>query len=1228
MVIFSGGKSTAIDSPRHLTIRHGRKLVAAARKREARRLLLAAGGDGGGGGDDSEDEPLNPGEEKINSYWAPGLTAGPRHRVNVTQIINANNSKQEQLTLTAEQDFLVNAPQFFLPDGSIHSVYPPPGYSDDHRILPHVVLTDPHLPWERLGSPKSAALAAAAKTDKPPRNRVPWLVVFSFSQEELRLPVEDLDGPQSIFRHTSPGVIKPVKQSSTMTVNMSIADLWVTAPPNSADVTTPITEDLGDPDVMKNERGDFIFVKPDLFTSLFSPFGKDGKRQVPAYPDTVPYQFLAHVRKINPAGMALAGVEDTAIFSIVVCNRSGPLDNVLPTTMTAHLVSIEGVEAMSFPIKSRYVALCSLNSWNYTVMPPNMLNVREAFEHLGSTLDVLRAPENVIAPLRQSSEKIPQRIASRLDDGYALVKYQTQTGEPTIALCRGPFTPTYSRTLDNLNKCSNSGVDLQILDKDIGIMDITYSVAWQVGRTIALGDESFTAALGRLRTVISSSALHAAKMQTIKDIDDRSIRTRNEVLCDLPNVVKSLASIHIGRGQPTTPPSSFRDAPEPPSFAPGAPNKRWQRHRLTRREIPDLSLTAPAIEDKYPEEALKAARFLAGSTDGDIYNETNDPQSTDWMIVLSWLVDRMFLAGVPAHCLITDPSHLGLESLRFFRIDPNWVDALIDGALSLGNHQGTDLDRVSIKRALNDYISNADPKTGQKTQIPTYGFYLRSDLVTMFPDLRVQVLADGDDGTRAASDDDAPAGAPLLRHEIVTDGVMMGFMDRVPGSPEFGSLVFTQPPHQQRFAVAGLLDTTKIEVDIRPQYTVDQEIREGDPKRHDALVRITNTPQGDQSVDSLFTWSSVPGSGLSDLRILRLPRYADLQLMKLQELMLTYNDGGVEKPYFDDSAATSALLAMQLNDPIYNLTISLKGAAPALHALGGPPGEKEAVRTLKQLSPARVKKSRNVDTDTNSGGNDDEPAAARDDSDDADGEWIFQRPESYVASTSFTSAHLAPHVRAIQHLPSISIATPRAPDTRPGVQPGAAPIRRADDIQDHPAGPPRYDIKISSNTASGTTVIELHGSNLAQDLIFSIHVTQDVENQYRMVELDLQIELGPTTADEVHLMERYDGPGVAMLTNLRFNVLAMNAVIDGVSYLRLRLLPRAAQGWIQMTSVSEMGFLLSLAQVNTTLSRREQLTVDWSAVYYDPKDPRIDPEHTIMSKGHVLVTIVNTNYPP
>ena len=239
---------------------------------------------------------------------------------------------------------------------------------------------------------------------------------------------------------------------------------------------------------------------------------------------------------------------------------------------------------------------------------------------------------------------------------------------------------------------------------------------------MALGDQSFTAALGRLRTAISVESIKAAKLRTIKEVDNTSIRTPNEVLADLSDVVGSLASIHIGSGRPPTQqptqtlsshtPSVASVAsttsvasvphPEPPLYEPGGPKMRWHRHRLTRTEIPNLSLTAPSIEEKYPEVALAAARTLAKSSDGGIYDETNDPRSTDWMPVMSWLIDRMFLAGVPAHYLITDPSHLDHESLRFFRIDPNWVDALIYGALSLGNHMGTDLDRVVIKKNLND----------------------------------------------------------------------------------------------------------------------------------------------------------------------------------------------------------------------------------------------------------------------------------------------------------------------------------------------------------------------------------------------------------------------------------------------------------------------------------------------------------------------------------------------
>lgn len=48
----------------------------------------------------------------------------------------------------------------------------------------------------------------------------------------------------------------------------------------------------------------------------------------------------------------------------------------------------------------------------------------------------------------------------------------------------------------------------------------------------------------------------------------------------------------------------------------------------------------------------------------------------------------MFLNNIPAHYLIPDPSFLQRETAKFSYIDPNWMDALIDGALSVGNHPG------------------------------------------------------------------------------------------------------------------------------------------------------------------------------------------------------------------------------------------------------------------------------------------------------------------------------------------------------------------------------------------------------------------------------------------------------------------------------------------------------------------------------------------------------------
>ncbi|KAJ3545141.1 hypothetical protein NM208_g2662 [Fusarium decemcellulare] len=1221
MGIYPGGKSTRIDSPRHLTIRHSRRVVAANRIDARRSIIQPVTVFADGQVVDEEIDPLAPGEQKLNSFWAPGIEAGPKHIISVKQTIQANG---ETLELEADQAFYVDAPQFSLPDGN------------------------PHLPWERLGSPKGGtnkqlkaqikrlALGATdtgAKASNIPRNRVPWLVVFAFAQDELRLPPEDLGGSNSIFRNTSDGVIKPVKQSSTMTVNMSIADLWKLSP----DITTPVTDRLG-PSSMKDSRGDFIFIQPDLFTSLFSTFDNRGNRVKGSGPDTSQYKYLSHVRKINGSGMALAGVEDTAVFSIVVGNRSGPLDNVIPTTMCAHLVSIEGVEAMGYPGQNhRYVALCSLHSWNYTVLPPNTLNVPDAFESLGRTLDVLRAPEEVITPLKTSDDKIKQLVGRRLSDGYTLVKYRTQTGEATVALYRGPFTPTYVPALEHLTQCSTSGLDLQILDKQLGIMDVTYAVAWQVGRTMALGDQAFVAALGRVRTEVHAAAAKRVKISAVKEVRDTAFRTRNDLLGDLSSMVKGLADIHLhNRGsdpvasdplEPQKPEgASGRGQPGRPVFRHGGAKRRWYHKRLRRRDRPTLSFSSPVFEDKYPAAALDSVRRLASSKSGDPYDETNDPQSSDWMTVLSWLVDRMFLAGVPAHCLLPDPTYLQPESLRFFHIDKNWVDALIDGALSLGNHFGTDEDRVAIKKALNDYINRTPDGMDHRVQIPAYGFYLRSDLVTMFPDLRVEVISN-DVALRAARQD-SPTGAPLLRHEIVADGVMMAFMDRVPGSAQFSSLVLTQPAHQQRFAVARGLETTEIKVDIRRQYTVDQKTRETDNNRHKALKQIVYAPTGENSSDNIFIWGSQPNQDLNDLRILRLPAFADVQLKILQEMMDKQEGTGIS--YFEDDASTSALFAMQLNDPIYNLTINMAESSRAAQAVASlaPPdmasGSPEP-RTINMLRAVRVKKlsAPGIEVST---------APSERDSDDLDdednashGEGTFTRHAEYVPTLDARSNYLAPHVRAmpLHQGPTVSDS-----DNIPvSLHRGEAGARsnKNQPPGSEPASAPRFLMRVSSNLIGNHSQVRLERTNLPQDLIFSIVLKQSEINQYLLMEVTVDIALGSANEATYFLMSNYTGPGAHMLTNLRFNVIPTTFHDQNQNryYLRIRLLPRAEKGWVIAPAVPELSFLLGLASINAPGRGSATATIQSRARYCrNPALSLEDPNIMIVDNPPLSVDVV------
>jgi hypothetical protein len=427
--------------PRYLARRHAQRLLT-------KTLALTSSS--------SEPEELQPGEEQLYSFYLPSLSAG-EHEIKTTQKVTVPSN--DKLTLKGKQKFTVVAPQYTLPDGSVHSVYPPQGHADTPEVLPHVVLNDPHLPWERI--------ASRVKEEDKERNRVPWLAVLVFTQEELRIT------DPSFWEGTS--LAKPVEQTTTLAVNMPLSDL------GKVKCATPVRD-------RDETKADFIFVPSSLFNALVTDHALP-KDQTQQNCCVSRYKWLAHMRQINTEGMANSSIDgEVGSFSIVMSHRTGPLSITQPTPVVVHLVSIEDVEKMSFPVTDGLVGLCSLASWSYTCLPPDSLNVPDAFRHLGDNLDVLRPDKSIFEPLLEPSQPPEaKRIGERLKDGYTLTKYRTQTGEVCAAMYRGPLAPTLVK--HHWKPLSNFGTDLQVMDKEIGVMDLTYSIAWQLGKTLALADQ-------------------------------------------------------------------------------------------------------------------------------------------------------------------------------------------------------------------------------------------------------------------------------------------------------------------------------------------------------------------------------------------------------------------------------------------------------------------------------------------------------------------------------------------------------------------------------------------------------------------------------------------------------------------------------------------------------------------------------------------------------------------
>ena len=153
-------------------------------------------------------------------------------------------------------------------------------------ILPHVVFTDPHLPWER-----SLAITETFSDD----DVMPWLAVLPFdingpgNDQELRLTADQLNGPAAVYTPTDGS---SVTQSTTCAVGMPLSQyfqLGATTPSGGTRVIVPPFNTDLDWVNMENDNTpvQVIFMTGTLFNGLFA------SRNQPSKQDTSQYRYCA-----------------------------------------------------------------------------------------------------------------------------------------------------------------------------------------------------------------------------------------------------------------------------------------------------------------------------------------------------------------------------------------------------------------------------------------------------------------------------------------------------------------------------------------------------------------------------------------------------------------------------------------------------------------------------------------------------------------------------------------------------------------------------------------------------------------------------------------------------------------------------------------------------------------------------------------------------------------------
>jgi len=611
--------------------------------------------------DDDDDD----GTVAFHDAYVPGLAPG-NYQITVSHSVDGAPKPFE-----ASQRFVVSAPQFSIDPADVHAVFPPDRatgrFADD---LPFITLNKRMLPWER-------ALADAPEGS-------PWLALLVLDEAEL------IDGAGSDTRAIETTVGRFLQEE--------------------AGILKPRID--READIPVEQACQYIKLSTATFTAVAPRLGE------------LPY--LCHVREVDTGGQAAFGRTDDGWYAVVAGNRF-PAAGEGGARCIVHLVSVEGLaryltdapvytasgKADGTPVFST-IALLSLARWSFTTLPDKgdsfdgLLTRMISGKELGELW--LRRDPKLVTGAGPAAKEVVARICL----GYVPRAYRTRSGEDTFAWYRGPLSPVLPAAIEKKGPFPSADAAL-IYDGARGVFDGSLAAAWQIGRMLALANQSFAQKVLGLRRKVH---------RRLDLIDDRH---RSRLVARPGDLATSIR------------PQLFQEA-----FI-GAMRSGLVSH-LGKAPMADLRPPRPRGSGR---PGADPASSLADLLDAGDVACVKDLVEADLGSIAAQLARWQLLHDVPFCHLVPDPSALPIESIRFFYVDPNWTEALLDGALSVGIHSTRDarsdaLIRGLVRdataaatRALRERLAGVEPRPAPDGEERISGLLVRSQLVAGWPGLSV-----------------------------------------------------------------------------------------------------------------------------------------------------------------------------------------------------------------------------------------------------------------------------------------------------------------------------------------------------------------------------------------------------------------------------------------------------------------------------------------------------------